>query len=426
MGRIAIVEGTRTPFVKSWTVFEDIPAHKLGAIACRELLEITGLDPASVDEVIFGAVAQPVEASNVARVISLYAGIPKEKRAYTVSRNCASGFESVTSASEKIKCGLDEIVIAGGAESMSNVPFIFGKEISRIIVRLSKTKSAMGKLKLLSRLRPGHLKPVPGLLLGLTDTVCGLNMGQTAEIITKELGITRKEQDEFALMSHKKAFAGREKLREEIVPVIPAPKFKAAVEDDTGVRENQNMKDLSKLRPYFDRHTGTVTVGNACQVTDGASALLVMDEEKARRMGYTPLGYIRSYDYVGVDPRKMGLGPAYAIPAALEKANLTLNDMDLIEINEAFAGQVLACVKLLASKDFAKENFGLSDPIGQIDMQKLNVNGGAIALGHPVGTTGARLLLTLLKEMKRRSSKFGLASLCVGGGQGGAIVMERQ
>ncbi|MCQ9207240.1 MAG: thiolase family protein [Omnitrophica bacterium] len=426
MGRIAIVEGVRTPFVKAWTVFEDIPAHKLGAIACRELLEITGLDPASVDEVIFGAVAQPVEASNVARVISLYAGIPKEKRAYTVSRNCASGFESVTSASEKIKCGLDEIVIAGGAESMSNIPFVFGKEISRIIIRLNKTKSVIGKLKLLLRLRPGHLKPVPGLLLGLTDPVCGLNMGQTAEVITKEFGITREAQDEFALMSHKRAFAGRAKLREEIVPVIPSPKFKVAAEDDNGVREKQSMKDLSRLRPYFDRHTGTVTVGNACQVSDGACALLIMDEEKARSMGYTPLGYIRAYDYVGVEPRKMGLGPAYAIPRVLKKANLTLKDMDLIEINEAFAGQVLTCVKLLASKKFAKENFGLSSPFGQIDMQRLNVNGGAIALGHPVGTTGARLILTLLREMKRRSSKFGLASLCVGGGQGGAVILERQ
>ena len=425
MGRIAIVEGVRTPFVKSWTLFEDVPAQRLGSVCVRELLEKTHLNPDSVDEVIIGTVAQPVEASNIARVISLYAGIPKQKRAYTISRNCASGLESVTSALEKIKCGVDRIVIAGGTESMSNIPLMFGRETSKIFMKLNKAKNLAEKLILFLGLRPRHFKPVPGLILGLTDPVCGLNMGQTAEVLAKEFGVTRREQDEFALMSHQRAVESRPKLQEEIMPFIIPSKFDRMVEHDNGPRENMNLESLGKLKPFFERHTGTVTVGNSCQVTDGACALLVMEEEKARQMGYQPLGYIRAYCYVGVEPNKMGLGPAYAIPTVLEMAGLNLKEINLIEINEAFAAQVLACLKLLSSKKFAAENIFSPGTAGEIDPHKLNVNGGAIALGHPVGTSGSRLILTLLKEMKRREAQFGLASLCVGGGQGGAIILER-
>ncbi len=425
MGRIAIVEGIRTPFVKAGTFAKDIPAQRLGAICVRELLELTHLNPDAVDEVIFGAVGNPIEAANVARVISLYAGIPKEKRAYTVSRNCASGFESVTGAYEKIRCGLDEIVIAGGAESMSNMPLIFGKEMTEIFTRLNRAKTAIEKIKLFWRIKLAYLKPVLGLLLGLTDVVCGLGMGQTAEVLAKEFGITRKEQDEFALISHHRAVASRPKLREEITPIYVPPKFDIVVEDDNGPREGQTMEALCKLRPAFDRYTGTVTAGNSSQITDGSCALLIMEEEKAKQMGYEPLGYIRAYTYVGVDPSRMGLGPAYAIPMVLDKAGLKLKDMELIEINEAFVVQVIACLRLLASKKFAEENFSASKAIGQIDMDKLNVNGGAVALGHPVGVTGSRLILTLLKEMKRQNAQLGLVSLCVGGGQGGAIILER-
>jgi len=425
MGRIAIVDGVRTPFIKSWGLFEDMPAQKLGAMCVRELLEKTELDPNFVDEVIFGAVAQPIEASNVARVINLYAGIPESKRAYTISRNCASGFESVTSASEKIQCGLDEIVIAGGTESMSNIPLIFGKDITKILTRLNKAKTLIEKVKLISRIRPGYFKPVVGLILGLSDSVCGLNMGQTAEILVREFGISRKEQDEFALMSHKRAIAGREKLREEIMPVMIPPKFKDVIRDDNGPRENQTIEQLSKLRPFFDKYTGTVTAGNSSQVTDGSCALLVMEEGKAKHLNYQPLGYIRAYTYVGVDPKRMGLGPAYVIPAVLAKAGLKLKDIDLIEINEAFASQIIASLRLLASEGFAEKNSFKIETTGKIEIDKLNVNGGGIALGHPVGTTGSRLILTLLKEMKRRDVRLGLAALCVGGGQGGAVILER-
>lgn len=425
MGRIAIVEGIRTPFVKAGTFAKDIPAQRLGAICVRELLELTHLNPDAVDEVIFGAVGNPIEAANVARVISLYAGIPKEKPAYTVSRNCASGFESVTGAYEKIRCGLYEIVIAGGAESMSNMPLIFGKEMTEIFTKLNRAKTAIEKIKLFWRIKLAYLKPVSGLILGLTDVVCGLGMGQTAEVLAKEFGITRKEQDEVALISHHRAVASRPKLREEIVPIYVPPKFDIVVEDDNGPREGQTMETLCKLRPAFDRYTGTVTAGNSSQITDGSCALLIMEEEKAKQMGYEPLGYVRAYAYVGVDPSRMGLGPAYAIPMVLDKAGLKLKDMELIEINEAFAVQFIACLRLLASKKFAEKNFSASKAIGQIDMDKLNVNGGAVALGHPVGVTGSRLILTLLKEMKRQNAQIGLASLCVGGGQGGAIILER-
>ena len=415
MPRIAIVDGIRTPFVKAWTDFWDLPGQELGRIVTRELLERTGLNPSKVDELIFGAVAQPIEASNVARVISLMSGIPKEKRAYTVSRNCASGFESVTSSLEKINTGVDNIIIAGGTESMSNIPLFYRRDSAKIFFKIARAKNPLERLGWFLSFRPRHfLKPGIGLEFGLTDPICGLNMGQTAEILAKEYGISRREQDEFALISHQRAFSAREKLREEIVPVLIPPKYEKVISDDNGLRENLTLDGLTKLKPYFDRYSGTVTVGNSCQVTDGACALLVMKEEKAKELGFTPLGFIRSYAYVGVEPSKMGIGPAFAIPEVLEKAGLKLSDIGLIEINEAFAVQVIACARELEK---AK--------VGKLNPDILNVNGGAIALGHPVGTTGARLILTLLKEMKRRGLHLGLASLCVGGGQGAAVILER-
>ena len=416
MSRIAVVSGIRTPFARAWTDFGDLPAQELGRIAVRELLERTNLEPKLVDEVIFGSVANPPEAANIARVISLLAGIPKEKRAYTVSRNCASGFEALTSAAEKISSGFDEVVIAGGAESMSNIPMYYPPKTAKLFLKLAKAKNPLEKISLFwELLKPSRLlKPVIGLQLGLTDPVCGLNMGQTAEILAKEYGITRKEQDEFALASHKKAVSARERLKEEIVPVFVPPKYEKTITDDNGARENITLEDLAKLKPYFDRYSGSVTVGNACQVTDGACALLLMKEEKAKELGFTPLGFIRAYDYVGVEPSKMGIGPAFAIPEVLKKAGLKLSDIELIEINEAFAAQVIACERHLEASN-----------IGKLNRDILNVNGGAIALGHPVGVTGSRLILTLLKEMQRRNLHLGLASLCVGGGQGAAVIVER-
>ncbi|MSR77126.1 MAG: thiolase family protein [Candidatus Omnitrophica bacterium] len=425
MKKIAVVNGIRTPFIKAWTLFEKMPAQKLGALCVTELLQRTEIDPKKIDEVIIGCVGQPIDAANVARVISLYAGIPKDKRAYTVNRNCASGFESVTSAIEKISIGQDEIVIAGGAESMSNAPLVYNAQATALFLKLQRAKTLGQRLQIMLQFRPKHFAPVSALQCALTDPVCGLNMGQTAEVIAKKFAIPREKQDAFALESHKRVAAARERLREEMMTVFIPPDYEKFVQDDNGVREGQSMEMLAKLKPAFDRFSGSVTAGNSSQLTDGACALLLMEEGKAKSLGYEILGTIRAYDYVGLEPSEMGLGPAYAIESVLRKSGLGLKDIQLFEMNEAFAVQVLACVEALGSKKFAEQNFPSRQIVGEIDPALLNVNGGGIALGHPVGVSGSRLILTCLKEMKRRNLHRGLVSLCIGGGQGGAVILER-
>jgi acetyl-CoA acetyltransferase family protein len=406
MGRLAIIDGVRTPFCKAGTDLKPFPAQDLGRIVTRELLQRTGFKPGDLSHVIFGNVAQPAEAANIARVIALNAGIPHEVPAYTVHRNCASGFEAVTSAYEKMLAGQGDVFVVGGTESMSNIPLLFSTAAADKFAALAKARSLPEKLRATFGFRISDFRPRIGVLLGLTDPTCGLNMGQTAEVLCRDFGIRREEQDRFALESHQKAAAARARLREEIVPVNN-------VSADNGVREHQTMEALARLRPVFEK-PGTVTAGNSSQITDGAVALLVMSEEKAREAGLTPLGFLRGYAYVGCEPRRMGLGPAFAIPKVLEQTGVRWEDIELIEINEAFAVQVLAVELLL------RKQFNLTIP-----RERLNVNGGAIALGHPVGASGARLVLTLLKEMNRRNAKLGLASACVGGGQGAALILER-
>jgi acetyl-CoA acyltransferase len=425
MDRIAIVDGIRTPFSKMGANFNHMSAQELGRIAARELIERLSLNVKAIDEVIFGCVGQPADAANIARVIALLAGVPKTTPAYTVHRNCASGIEAVVQAAIKIRAGEGSCYLVGGTESMSNIPFFISKEYQEILTEISRAKTLPARIQGFAKIRPHHfLMPRIGLQLGLTDPVCGLNMGQTAEVLAKEFGITRREQDEFALSSHLKAIVSRGVLREEIVPVIPGPKFKEAVVDDNGPREGQTIEALAKLKPFFERGTGTVTAGNSSQITDGACALLVVSESKAKELGLKPLGFLRSFAFAGVEPNRMGIGPAHAIPKALKKADMILSDMKAIEINEAFAAQVLACTRALASEKFAKE-FGYEGYTGTVDPAKLNVHGGAIALGHPVGTTGARLILTMLKHLNRNNLNVGLVSLCIGGGQGAAVVLER-
>jgi acetyl-CoA acetyltransferase family protein len=407
------------------TDFNDLSAQELGRFAVRELIERQGLDVKLIDEVIFGCVGQPADAPNIARVIALLAGVPKTTPAFTVHRNCASGIEAVVNAAIKIRAGEGSLYLTGGTESMSNIPFLFSKEYQEILTEISRAKTLPAKLLGFARIRPRHfLVPRIGLQLGLTDPVCGLNMGQTAEVLVKEFGITRRDQDEYALASHQKAVAARSILREEIAPLIPGPKYRQAVVDDNGPREGQTMEALAKLRPFFEKETGTVTAGNSSQITDGACALLVASETRAKELGMKPLGYVRSFAFAGVEPNRMGIGPAHAIPRALKKAGMKLSDMQAIEINEAFAAQVLACQRALASEKFAKE-FGYEDYSGTVDPSKLNVHGGSIALGHPVGATGARLILTMLKTLKRGDLNAGIVSLCIGGGQGAAVVLER-
>lgn len=422
---IVIAGGLRTPFIKAWTLFDALGAEQLGASCLRELVERTGIDPAIVDEVIVGCVGQPANAANIARVIGLLGGIPKDKKAYTVHRNCASGFEAVTSAYEKIITGQDEVVIAGGAESMSNVPLFFSKEAQAIFMKLGRAKTIPKKIQAIAEFRPKHFSPVAGLMLGLTDPVCGLNMGQTAEVLAKKFAISRQAQDEFALASNQKTIAARERLREEIMPILLPPKFEKSVEDDNGARENQSIDQLAKLRPAFEKYSGSVTAGNSSQITDGACMLIVTTEEKARALGLEIMGRIVAYDYAGCEPSEMGLGPVFAIDRLMKRTGVTLQSVDLFEINEAFAAQVLACLEAVKSPEFAKQFLGRTEALGEIPLDKLNVNGGGIALGHPVGVSGARLILTALKELKRRNAKRAMVSLCIGGGQGGAVLLER-
>ncbi len=422
--RLAIVDGIRTPFCKAGGALRSMQADDLGVGPVRELLARTQIAATDIDEVIFGNVCQPAHAANIARIIALKAGLPQSCIAATVHRNCASGMESITSAWERILSGHADIIIAGGTESMSNVPLLYGPEMTAFFTRLMKAKNIFQRLSVLASFRPRHLKPIIGLQLGLTDPVCGLNMGQTAENLSRDFAITRAEQDAFALLSHQRAAAAAERLSEEILPTPLAPHYKTVCTADDNVRAEQTLEALQKLRPYFDRTNGTVTVGNACPVTDGAAALLLMSESTARERGYTPLGYLRHWTYAALDPSRMGLGPVFAAAKLFKTYGSSLQDYQLIEINEAFAAQVLACERACASQAFAQNHLGQEEALGEIGRDRLNVNGGAIALGHPVGTTGTRLVLTILHELRRRGAQRGLATLCIGGGQGAALDLE--
>ncbi len=418
-----ILGGVRTPFAKAGGPFRKVPSYELGRIAAAEVIARAELDPGRIDEVIFGHCAMPSESANSSRIVALRAGVPERVPAFTVHRNCASGMEAVAGALYRIAAGDAALVLAGGMENMTQIPLHYSPEYATWLEGLMRAKTPAAKLGQMTRFRFRLLAPRIALAEGLTDLVCGLNMGQTAELVARDFRIGREAQDAFALQSHQRAIAGRERLREEIVPVFAAPAYEA-VRDDVGPREGQTLEALAKLKPYFDRRNGTVTVGNACQVTDGAAALLVGDEATAKAWPTPPLGRVRAFAFAGLSPARMGLGPVYATARALERAGLELSDIELFEVNEAFAAQVLGCLAAMKSDAFAREHLGRERALGEIPMERLNVNGGAIALGHPVGTSGARLLLTLLLEMRRRGARRGLATLCVGGGQGAAFVLE--
>jgi acetyl-CoA acetyltransferase family protein len=425
--RIAIVGGLRTPMGKAGGVLKNISADDLAAKVVKELVVRTGIDANKIDEVIFGNVAQPGNAANISRVIALKAGLPRKIPAYTVNRNCASGIQSITDGVLKIRAGEAEIVLVGGTESMSNIPLLYGKKMTNFFAKLFRAKTLQQKLLLLLTFRPGFLKPVIGIELGLTDPISGLIMGCTAEVLSKEFKITRKMQDEYSVMSHNRAEKATAAgiFKDEILPIYNNdPRDSKIIEIDEGVRNGQNIEALAKLKPYFEKNTGTVTVGNSSQVTDAAAAMLLMKESKAKELGLEILGYIRDYAYAGLDPERMGLGPVYASSKVFDKTGLTLKDMELIELNEAFAAQVIACEMAFASKEFCQEKLGKDQALGVINRDIMNVNGGGIALGHPVGMTGTRIVIHLLRELKRRNKKRGLATLCVGGGQGAAVIVE--
>jgi acetyl-CoA C-acetyltransferase/acetyl-CoA acyltransferase len=420
----AIVEGVRTPFCKAFGPLAAVPAHELGRLATRAVLERAGLRPDEVDQVVFGNVVMPAEAANIARVIALLAGVPQDRIAHTVQRNCASGMEAITTASQLIQLGEARRIVAGGTESMSQIPLLYNEEATALFQRLGRARSWWQRWRTLLKFRPRHFRPVPAVKLGLTDPVSGLIMGETAEVLAEERRVSREQQDEFALESHRRATAAIKNglLAEEITPV-PAGDGHEAVTQDIGPRPDQSLEALAKLKPFF-KAGGTVTVGNSCPLTDGAAAALVMPGEAARAEGRTPLGYLRAFAYAGCDPRRMGLGPVFATARLLERTGRALKDIDLVEMNEAFAAQVIANERAFASDRFAREELSASHSLGALDPGRLNVNGGAIALGHPVGATGTRLVITLLRELRRRKLRWGLATLCVGGGQGAALLLE--
>jgi len=422
--RVAIVAGVRTPFAKAGTAFKSISAIDLGKLCVAELLQRTNLDGKEVQALVFGTVIPSVLAPNIAREVSLLPLLPKGVQAFSVSRACASANQAITDAADQIALGQLDIVIAGGSESLSNLPILHSQGFAETLVLASKAKSLPARLKTLMRLRPKDLVPVTP---AIAEPSTGETMGESAEKMAKLNAITREEQDHFALRSHRLAAAGTAdgRLTAEIMPVYVPPKFESVLTSDNGIREDTSYEQLAVLKPVFDKKYGSVTAGNSSPLTDGGACVLLMSEEKAKALGYPLLGIIRSYAYAALDPGEQLLqAPVLATPVALKRAGLTLKDIDLVEMHEAFAEQVLTNLKGFESKWWA-ERAGFSQPVGEVDRAKLNVMGGSIALGHPFGATGARITTTLLNELRRRGGQFGLMTVCAAGGMGFAMVVER-
>jgi acetyl-CoA acyltransferase len=405
-------------------VLRDVSGVDLARHAARDLLLRTGLDGAEIDEVIWGQVVPSVLAPNVAREVSLLPQLPRSVPAYTLNRACASSLQSVASAYDQIVQGNADAVLAGGVEVLSDVPILHSRRMSRILVDASKAKSLGGRLGAFAKIRPRDLVPVSP---AIAEPSTGESMGQSAEKMAKENGITREDQDRYALMSHQRAAAATAdgRLTAEIAPWFGGPEMSEVVSSDNGIRTDTSLEALAQLKPVFDRKYGSVTAGNSSPLTDGASAVLVMAEDKARALGYTPLAFVKSYAVAAVDPGwQLLMGPAYAVPKALDRAGITWKELGLVEIHEAFASQVLSNVQAWASKQWAAK-LGRSEPVGEVDWERTNLMGGSIAIGHPFGATGGRIVTTLANEMARRDVQFGLISICAQGGIGMAMVLER-
>ena len=422
--RVAIVAGVRTPFAKAGTALKSFTAIELGKLAVAELIQRANLSGKSVDAIVYGTVVPSVIAPNIAREISLMPMLPRGCEAYTVSRACASANQAITDAADQIILGHHDVVIAGGAESLSNVPILHSRSMSEKLVAMSRAKSSAQRLKILGSIRPRDLVPITP---AIAEPSTGETMGQSAEKMAKINHIPREEQDQFALRSHRLAAVGTDdgRLTAEIMPVYVPPQYETTLTSDNGIRTDTSIEQLRGLKPVFDRRYGTVTAGNSSPLTDGASAVLLMSEERAAMIGYTPLAFIRSYAYAALDPgEQLLMGPVLAAPVALKRAGLTLGDIDLIEMHEAFAAQVLCNLAGFVSREWA-ERAGFVSPVGEVERSKLNVMGGSIAIGHPFGATGARILTTLTNELVRRGGQFGLMTVCAAGGMGHAMVIER-
>ena len=423
--RVAIVAGCRTPFARSGTVYRDMTAVDLATACVRELLERTEIDPTAVGTVVMGQVVPSVKAPNLGREVVLRTTLPRSVPAHTVNRACASACEAIAEVASAILLGHADTGIAGGAESLSDVPILHSRRMARALVDAQKARSLGERLAVFSRIRPRDLVPQAP---AIAEPSTGLTMGQSAEKMARENGISRREQDEIALASHRNAARAIEegRLAPETCAVLVPPTYETAVTADNLVRRDTTLEALAALKPVFDRRYGTVTAGNSSALTDGAAAVLLMSEEKARAEGREPLAFVRSWAVAAVDPGgQLLMGPGLAVPLALERAGVELSDVGLLEMHEAFGAQVASNIQALESEAWAKETLGRSRPVGRVDRDKLNVNGGSIALGHPFGATGARIATTLACEMKRRGAGLGLLSVCAQGGMGFAMVLER-
>ncbi|UJF18729.1 acetyl-CoA C-acyltransferase FadI [Vibrio sp. SS-MA-C1-2] len=423
--RIAIVHGLRTPFAKQSTAYKDIPAVDLGKMVVNELLIGNDVDPKLIDQVVFGQVVQMPAAPNIAREIVLGTGMDIATDAYSVTRACATSFQAAANVAESILSGTIEVGIAGGADSSSVLPIGVSKKLSATLLALSKARTNSQRLKLLTSLRPSDLLPVPP---AVAEYSTGLSMGQTAEQMAKTHGITRQQQDELAHRSHCLAAKAWESglIADEVMTACPEP-YKTIISQDNNIRHDSTLEGYSKLRPAFDRKYGSVTAANSTPLTDGAAAIIMMREGRAKELGLKPLGYLRSYAFSAIGVEKdMLMGPSYATPLALDRAGLTLSDLTLIDMHEAFAAQALANVKMFGSQQFAEQKLGRSQAIGEIDMDKFNVLGGSIAYGHPFAATGARMMIQTLRELQRRGGGFALNTACAAGGLGAAMILEAE
>jgi acetyl-CoA acyltransferase len=422
--RVAIVAGVRTPFAKAGTSLRALTALELGKVCVAELVQRTGLDTREVQALVFGTVIPTPITPNIAREISLLPMFPRGVQAVTVSRACTSANQAITDAADQIALGHVDVAIAGGAESLSNIPVLHSRELADKLLAAARAKSLRQRAGVISKIRLRDLVP---LTPAIAEPSTGETMGESAEKMAKINAISREDQDQFALRSHRMAAAGTGdgRLTAEIMSVYVPPTYETVATEDNGIRTDTSYEQLAGLKPVFDRRYGSITAGNASPLTDGAACVLLMSEAKARSLGYSPLAYIRSYAYAALDPsEQLLMGPVLATPVALDRAGLTLADMDLIEMHEAFAAQVLSTLKGFESRAWA-ERAGFSQPVGEVDRAKLNVMGGSIAIGHPFGATGARITTTLCNELRRRRGQFGLLTVCAAGGMGHAMVVER-
>jgi acetyl-CoA acyltransferase len=424
--RAAIVAGLRTPFVKSGTAFKDLTALDLSRMVVSELIQRTELPGKEVDQVVFGAVVPQVQAPNLAREVALLTNLPRSVEAYSVSRACATSLQAMTNAADAIALGEADVVIAGGAEALSDVPITYSRAVAQAVVAASRGKTVVEKIRAFSDVTAKDLLPVPP---ALAEYSTGLTMGESAEKMAKENGISREAQDAWAHRSHSKAAKAWAEgaFSKEVMRVLVPPKYEASVAEDNTVRKDSQLDGYAKLKPVFDRKYGTITAGSSSPLTDGAAALVLMSEEKAKALGMKPLGFLREYAYAAVDPAWQLLqGPAFAVPKVLRRAGMTVADIDLFEIHEAFAAQVLSNLQAWGSKKFADEHLGGAAPIGEPAESKINPNGGSISLGHPFGATGARLVHQALRELAAQGKNTALISICAAGGLAGAAILERE